>query len=546
LRRKVASGKGFPFTSEAMKLQLIHPPVYVNLQAWTALRPAPPLGLAYIAGALRKAGHQVSVIDALAEAPEQTVREGRVMRLGLSPEEIVARLERDTELVAVTNMWSYSWPTVRELLHQIKRARPELIIVCGGEHFSGLPEWSMEQAPIDYVVRGEGEETIVELVAAIERGDLEPAKVAGLVWRDNSSSSGGTIVRNAARARIDAVDDIPWPAWDLFDIEAYNTYGLKTGIDYGKMVPIIATRGCPYSCTYCSSPRMWTTKWLARDPVLVADEVEHWAKTYGADNFPFQDLTVVIKRDWIIAFCKEILSRKLDIRWQLPSGTRCEVIDDEVADLLYRSGCRALAYAPESGSDEVRKRIKKRMKREGLMEAVDAAVKSGLHLTCFIVLGFPHDSEAEIRENVAFVRELARRGVEDLACGFFFPIPSTELFDYLVEKKRILLTDDFLLTPILSHDRYLTEDRNFSEHLSAKRLTMYRLLLLLNFYAVSFATHPGRIFRTIGNVLRGREESKLDSFFRIQVKNVRRKLAALVRPRRREVTAVRSSDARAA
>ncbi len=155
--------------------------------------------------------------------------------------------------------------------------------------------------------------------------------------RRSPGSCGETPVRSSAtppRARVDAIDEIPWPAWDLFDIEAYNTHGLKTGIDYGKMVPIIATRGCPYSCTYCSSPRMWTTKWLARDPVLVADEVEHWAKTYGADNFPFQDLTVVIKRDWIIAFCKEILSRNLDIRWQLPSGTRCEVIDEEVADLL--------------------------------------------------------------------------------------------------------------------------------------------------------------------------------------------------------------------
>ncbi len=180
----------------------------------------------------------------------------------------------------------------------------------------------------------------------------------------------------------------------------------------------------------------------------------------------------------------------------------------------------------------MRKRIKKRMKREGLMEAVDAAVKSGLHLTCFIVLGFPHDTDAEIRENVAFVRELARRGVEDLACGFFFPIPSTELFDYLMEKKRIELTDDFLLTPILSHDRYLTEDRNFSEHLSARRLTIYRLLLLLNFYAVSFATHPRRIFRTLRNALAGREESKLDSFLRIYRQNLGRKLRKLIPVRR--------------
>jgi anaerobic magnesium-protoporphyrin IX monomethyl ester cyclase len=507
-----------------VRIQLVHPPVYVNPKAWTALRPAPPLGLAYIAGALQAAGHSVTVIDALAAAPDEIVREGRVMRLGLAPDEIVARIVADTEVVGITGMWSFSWPVVRELIRRVKAARPDVVVVCGGEHFSGLPEWSMQQAPIDYVVLGEGEETVVELVGALERGECAPASIPGLAWRD-----GQTIRRNEPRPRIREIDAIPFPAWALFDLEAYNRHGLKTGIDYGKMVPILATRGCPYSCTYCSSPQMWTTKWLARDPVRVADEIEHWAKTYGADNFPFQDLTVVIRRDWIIAFCRELLRRDLDVRWQLPSGTRCEVIDEEVAELLYRAGCRALAYAPESGSDEVRRRIKKRMKRDGLFAAVDAAVGAGLHLTCFIVLGFPDDREAEIRENLAFVRELARHGVEDLACGFFFPIPGTELYESLLEKKRIELHDDFLLTPILSHDRFLTEERNFSEHVSARRLTIYRLLLLLNFYVLAFATHPRRLVRTIRNFLSGREDSKLDSFLRIYRENLRRRLRGLSR-----------------
>ncbi|MBZ0252862.1 MAG: radical SAM protein, partial [Candidatus Methylomirabilis sp.] len=280
-------------------------------------------------------------------------------------------------------------------------------------------------------------------------------------------------------------------------------------------------------CTYCASPRMWTTRWYARDPEKVVDEIEGYVKKYGANNFPFQDLTAILKKDWIVAFCKAIINRGLDIRWQFPSGTRCEVVDDDVAPLLFQSGCRSMCYAPESGSDETRRLIKKKMKKEALFGAVDAAVKQKINLTCFIVLGFPHDTDAMIRENFKFVRELAIRGVEDIACGFFFPIPATELYDYLADKGKIDLSDKKLLAPILVHDRYLTPDRNFSDHIPSWRLTLYRYLVLLNFYPLAFLTHPGRVARIVKNVILRREESKLDSFLNIYTRNLGRKIRML-------------------
>ncbi len=99
-----------------MQIQLIHPPVYLNPAALTALRPAPPLGLAYVAASLRQAGHRVSVIDAVAEAPTQETREGRVVRLGLRDDEIVARIHPDTRAVGIGNMWTFSWPAVRSMI----------------------------------------------------------------------------------------------------------------------------------------------------------------------------------------------------------------------------------------------------------------------------------------------------------------------------------------------------------------------------------------------------------------------------------------------
>lgn len=500
-----------------MQVQLIHPPVYVNPKALTALTPAPPLGLAYIAAALEKHGHAVSVIDALAEAPEQTARDGDLVRLGLSPEQIVERIDGATRVVGLTNMWSFSWPVVRELIHCIKARRPEVTLVCGGEHFSGMAERSMQTAPIDYIVTGEGEDTAVELFGMLERRlalgeSFDARRIAGLVWRD-----GDAIVVNPRRDRIKNVDEIPWPAWHLFDLDTYNAHGMKTGIDYGYMVPMLATRGCPYQCTYCSSPQMWTTRWITRSPAKVADELEHWVEEYGANNFPLQDLTAIIRRDWILEFCDEIIRRRLDIRWQLPSGTRCEAIDEEVCARLYESGCRTLCFAPESASEDTRQRVKKRMKSESLFRAIDAAAKYGINMTCFIMFGIPGDRDEHVRQNIAFARKLALHGVEDVSCCFFFPLPGTPLYDEVVEKGRMGLEDDVLLAPIATHARVIDSKWNFSEHISTRRLNFYKWLTLWNFYPLSFLTHPRRVLRIARNLVRGVEESKLESFIRISL-----------------------------
>ena len=506
-------------------ISLVHPPLYVNPTALTALRPAPPLGLAYVAAALRRAGHDLTLVDAVAEAPEQTTREGRVLRLGLTDEQIVARIDPAAEAVAITNMWSFSWPAVRSLIRAIRARHPEKTIVCGGEHFTGLPELSMAQAPIDYIVLGEGEETAVALFERLAAGEpFDPATLPGICWRH-----GDTVVQNPRAARTRDVDTLPWPAWDLFDLEAYDRHNFVTGVKYGRTVPVLATRGCPYQCTFCSSPRMWTTRWYARDPVDVTDEIEFYTKTYGATNFPFQDLTAIIKRDWVVAFCQEIIRRGLRITWQLPIGTRCEVVDDEVATLLAKSGGYTVAYAPESGSARTRELIKKKMKRESLLRAAQASVDAHLNVSALLVIGFPHDTPDDLRATVRLVRELGRMGIDDVACAFFFPIPATELYDHLIDTGRIRLDDQFLMTPIFVHDRSLSEDRNYCEHISARRLTAWKYWIVANFYLTAWATHPTRPFRHAYNAFTGRETSKMDTF----LNEMRRRVGRALIPRRR-------------
>ena len=490
-----------------MKIQLIHPPAYINKNGLTALRPSLPLGLAYIAAVLVEDGHDVGVVDALGLAPGTTVPEGDIWRIGLSTDDIVARIDPTTQAVGVTNMWSYSWPIVRELLHKIRARFPKLPIVCGGEHFTAVPDLSMAQAPIDYLVLGEGEETAVALFRAIEMG-LDISVIPGIAYRDSS----GALKKNPRRDRIREIDKLPWPAWQLFDVRAYDDNKLVTGIHYGRTVPILATRGCPYQCTYCSSPNMWTTRWFARDPKDVADEIENNFKTHGATNFPFQDLTAILKRDWVVAFTNEIISRKLAITWQLPAGTRSEIVDEEVSRLLFASGCRSVNFAPESGSERTRKHMKKMLTDEKLFRAVNSAVKAGLNVGCFLVLGYPTDDASDMKATTKMIRRLARAGVDDVSAGFFFPLPSTEIYYELEKQGKVQMSDAFLKLPIYVHNKFMTSDRVYTPHLTAKQMTRWKYWIVANFYLTSFFTRPFRVFKIFGNFLRGRETSKMESF----------------------------------
>jgi len=509
-----------------MRVQLIHPPAYVNPTALTALAPSLPLGLAYIASSTRAAGHEVSVIDAVGEAPGRIVREGKVAALGLSAEEIVARIEPETQVVGLSQMFTYQWYVVKRILAAIKEARPDVLIVSGGEHFTGQPAYALDDSETDLVVIGEGEETFVDVLRRYDEflagrnGNPDEARAHVGEWLAGCAGTGyrdaeGRAVLEERRARVRDVDSIPPPAWDLFDVLTYDESRWVTGIRKGITVPLFATRGCPYQCTYCSSPNMWTTRWVARDPKLVADEMQDAVERYGATSFPFHDLTAILKRQWIIDFCNEIIERGLDVSWQLPSGTRCEVVDDEVAALFKRSGGWSLNFAPESGSERVRKKVKKRMTEESLMNAVQAATRHGLNLTVFFVLGFPGDEDQDMRDTVKMAKRLAKAGVDDLAVGFFFPIPGTFLWDQLEKEGRVSMNEDTILAPLFVHDRWMTEEHNFSGSMSARQLTMWKYRIVFAFYLRAVLLNPKRWWRLLSNLLRGREDSKLDSFMAI-------------------------------
>lgn len=480
---------------------------------------APPLGLAYLAATLLRVGHQVSIVDALGEAlhrysPLPDLPTG--LRHGLSNEETIARIPVDSEVIGVSVMFSLEWPFTRDLLEGVRKAFPAAVIVAGGEHITALPEYSLASCPaIDYCVLGEGEQTLTDLLEALQSGQ-SPAEVNGLCLREE-----GNLLRTRSAKRLRQLDEIPPPAWHLTPIEAYLDLGIMTGVDYGRSMPMMASRGCPYQCTFCSNPAMWGTLWRARNPVDVADELQNYMRVYGAKNFDFYDLTAIVRRDWILEFCRQLIQRDLQVTWQLPSGTRSEAIDAEVCRLLYQSGCRYINYAPESGCEEILRLIKKKIKKPSMTRSIQDALACGLNVKCNFILGFPGENLRHVVDTFRWIAQLAWIGVHDVSVFPFSPYPGSELFRQLVEEGEIELNDEYFIS--LSQYTDPRRMRSYSQHISARLLRLLCLSAMALFYAISSLRFPFRLFRIAGYVYRNDAKTKLAAAL-IRVKKKRKKL----------------------
>jgi anaerobic magnesium-protoporphyrin IX monomethyl ester cyclase len=488
------------------KITLIRIPNVFAAGALT-LSAVPPIFMTYLGSSLRKGGYDVAVIDSVGEAIEQvyTLNNQNLYANGLTIDEILNTISDDSKYIGVSFPFSHEWPHGRILCEAIKAKFPDSILICGGEHITAMPEFSLNSCrAIDYLVLGEGEETIVALLDTLEAGGA-PADVAGISFLDAS----GEMVKTENRSRLIEIDEISEPAWDLIPLEIYLSGGYSFGVNIGRTIPLIATRGCPFECTFCSNPFMWTTRWLARKPINVVNEMEKYIRDYNVENFDFYDLTAIVRKDWIVEFCQLLIDRKLNITWQLPSGTRSEALDKEVTDLLYQSGCRNLSYAPESGSPETLKLIKKKIKLDDMLESMKYSISSNINIKANVIVGFPNERLGNIFETYKLIVRMAVTGVADVGVWTFSAYPGSELFDDLTREKQLPeFTDDYF-TSLLSYSdlkNVVSWNKNFSNW----QLKYLRLFGLVLFYMVSYTISPIRLVRNIRNILNHKPQSRLE------------------------------------
>ena len=491
----------------------------------------PPIGASYIAAYLRENGHKVQFIDSLGSGMDHFTKRGEATLRGLTFDEILERIPDGIDVIGVTNLFSHAWPVVRDLAKKIKELHPDIPIVSGGINQTSIPEFILSHGCIDYIVLGEGELTMLKLVERLEKNE-SIEDISGLAYVKDGKPM---VNPKQQEDLIEDLDILPWPAFDLIPIENYINAKSPHGASRGRSIQMIATRGCPYTCTFCTAPKMWLPKWRSRSPKNVVDEMEHWNKKFRVNDFHFEDLTMIYNKEWAMDFSKELINRGMDISWQMPNGTRAEIFDDEVVDALKACGCLNVAFAPESGCPKTLSLISKELELDAIVEGSRRLLKKDMVVCAFFAIGFPHDTMEHLRQSFKFMRKLARIGVHEISITTFTALPGAALFYQLYDEGKIELTDEFFNELLYMSD--LSRAKAWMPGVSNEKMARLRRWGYMQFFLISFLCRPWRFVISIFNILRGVENTKVERIGHAKLNDAYRILVGVFKKRGKQANA---------
>lgn len=313
-----------------------------------------------------------------------------------------------------------------------KNVSPHIKTIAGGQHFTWTSEQSLKECPwLDYIVRREGESSLLELLRAIEGGkDKEKDTVFMRDIKGIAFLSGGTYIQPPDMPYIEDINSLPMPAYHLVDMDRYSVNYVK----HKRAAVIFGSRGCMANCEFCTTPWHWGS-WRPRSAQLLVDEAELMVKKYHRDSIWFIDDCFNISRERIIAFCEEVFKRDLKIGFWIHSRADLVVRDEDLFPLLKRAGLGAVLMGVESPFDSRLKEYKKGTDTEMNIRAAGIIKKSGMALqTCFM-FGHPYDNAETADELLKFARKL---DYDFLTAMMLTPFPGTVFYEKLKSQGRIL------------------------------------------------------------------------------------------------------------
>ncbi len=379
----------------------------------------PPLGLGYIAAYLKQHNISVDLVDCTFLPQEEALEKIR---------------HSDPKIIGIYSMFSMKNKAMQ--MAKLLRENCELL-VAGGP----LPTLNAKDflPGFDVVVIGEGEETTLELIRGVEKGN-DLSRVKGIAYMEKDK-----IKLNPPRGFIEDLDSIPFPARELFDNQAYKNYYSKK---FGYIITtMITSRGCPFNCDFCSRP-IFGNRFRTRSAKNIVEEMEK-VLALGYDRIWFADDCFTLKRKRLIEICNEIVQRGIKIDWECLS--RVDTIDREVTDKMKRAGCVRMFFGIESGNDSVLALMKKGATTKQAEDAVCVTKLSGIQVGAFFILGYPGESDETVLDTVGFASSLP---LDYLSFTYPYPIPGTPLHDRVkdrmvvddwIEPKRLRLIDHKLL-----------------------------------------------------------------------------------------------------
>lgn len=338
---------------------------------------------------------------------------------------------------------------VLAMARSIKAASPSTLVCVGGPYVSTLEEGILAFEDIDLAVFGEGEETFSEIIRTLKEGGSFEG-ISGLIHR----TAAGTVVMNAPRKATFAIDGLPMPAYDLFDMDAYPVHR------------IVTSRGCPFKCTFCSSAAVWEHKWKKRSPKSLVDEMEHLLKHHGRKTFFFNDDTFNMSMQRAEEICDELIARKLHVLWSTP--LRADRITDALARKMKAAGCYNVGIGIESANNA----LLARMEKDTTIEAITAGIRT-FRANGIEVLGqFLIGNMGETRETFRETLDYALRSELDFVLFYsVVPYKGTRHWEYVEREGRFLHTVIHEFQDIDPRIIFETKDFTYADRLEAIRIT---------------------------------------------------------------------------
>ncbi len=425
-----------------MKILLVNPSYHDVYRTFDFV--FPPLGLAYMAAVLTESNYDVKIVDLNADQDIQFIP------------------DNNWDLVGITLDTSRYYKGM-QYARMLKSK--ETKVVVGGPHASFMADEILGSGSADFVVRGEGEHTMLELVKGLrEGGNLE--QIRGLSYTFDNQ-----VIHNADRTYSDDLDTLPFPARHLLDMDKYRTSKLGTR----SITSVLTSRGCPYQCSFCASSKLAGTFWRARSVESIIEELQLVKDTYGYRAFAFVDDNFTLNPQRVIDLCKEICKRGWDIHWWCFSRVDTIVKNPEMVSLMYEAGCRSTYIGIESRNQETLDFYNKKISADISREAISILKNNKIEMTASFIIGALNEDKEMVEDTLRFAKSLNPNTV---SFSILTPYPGTDLFEQV--KDRIITFDWRKYDGIHSVIRL--------KHFKPMQIQLTLLRFYISFYLRSFSS----------------------------------------------------------
>ncbi len=421
------------------RVVLLSPNIIGSKDGVNRIQPGHGVGL--LAGRLRDKGHEIYVRDTALEGYyNQSPRDGETMLIGESEEDIIKYVKDiKPEFVGISILFSNLADHGRKLARIVKEIDSSIITILGGNHVNHMYMDIIKDPYVDYVLRGECDFTL-EILIDFLKNNKEINRIPGLVAkrRDNS------IYVGEGKGKVEDLNTLPKEARELMNMEKYFEIGLfHSAKSRSKRVGnIMATRGCPENCVFCTTPKMWGNVVRWRSPESVYQEIKELKEVYGVEEIQFDDDTLTANRKNLLDLCD--LIEPLQLKWCTPNGIRVNYPPDldkkkQMFKRMNESGCYQVTFAVESGDQDLLDNfIRKNLRLEVVKPTVVAAKEAGMFVHVFFMVGFPGETREQMEKTIRFAEYIES---DSYSVAIACPLPGAPMYD--IVKERDLFVDDF-------------------------------------------------------------------------------------------------------